>query len=217
MSLRRFFSALFLLFVGAFTLLMLTKVVPYLSFEPEIDFLTTKTDRVLGHRDFQASFYIHITSSLWVMGIGIAQFIPAFVKKYPRLHQTLGKVYVFSILLLAAPAGLGLALYANGGLPAKVGFSLQCIVWWLTTFIAWREIRQKRWQTHIEWMMRSYAVTLAAMSLRVGSYAMVYLFHTKPIETYLTVTWLSWVGNLVIVEGLVYVGMGTKLITMLKK
>lgn len=217
MSLRRFFSTLFLLLIGAFTLLMLTKVVPYLSFEPDIDFLTTKTDRVLGHRDFQISFYIHIISSLWVMGIGIAQFIPAFVKKYPRLHQTLGKVYVFSILFLAAPSGLGLALYANGGLPAKVGFSLQCIVWWLTTFIAWREIRKRRWQTHIEWMMRSYAVTLAAMSLRVGSYAMVYLFHTKPIETYLTVTWLSWVGNLVIVEGLIYAGMGARLVTMLKK
>lgn len=217
MSLRQFFSTLFLLLVGAFTLLMLTKVIPYLSFEPDIDFLTTKTDRVLGHRDFQISFYIHIISSLWVMGIGIAQFIPAFVKKYPRLHQTLGKVYVFSILFLAAPSGLGLALYANGGLPAKVGFSLQCIVWWLTTFIAWREIRKRRWQTHIEWMMRSYAVTLAAMSLWVGSYAMVYLFHTKPIETYLTVTWLSWVGNLVIVEGLIYAGMAPKLIIMLKK
>ncbi|WP_428655815.1 DUF2306 domain-containing protein [Runella sp.] len=217
MSLRQIFSALFLLFVGAFTVLMFTKVAPYLSFEPGIDFLTTKTDRVLAHRDFQLSFYIHITSSLWTMGIGIAQFIPSFVKKYPRLHQTLGKVYVFSILFLAAPSGLGLAIYANGGLPAKVGFSFQCIIWWLTTFVAWREIKLKRWQTHIEWMMRSYGVTLAAMSLRVGSYAMVYLFHTKPIETYLTVTWLSWVGNLVIVEALIYAGTGAKLVKMLKK
>ncbi|MCP1385522.1 DUF2306 domain-containing protein [Runella salmonicolor] len=217
MSLRRFFATLFLLLVAAFTLLMLTKVVPYLSFEPEIDFLTTKTDRVLARQDFQFSFYIHIVSSLWVMGIGISQFIPSFVKKYPRLHQSLGKIYVFSILFLAAPSGLGLAIYANGGLPAKVGFSLQCVVWWLTTWAAWREIQKKRWQTHIEWMMRSYAVTLAAMSLRVGSYALVYFFHTKPIETYLTVAWLSWVGNLAIVEGLIYAGMSERLLKMLQK
>ncbi|AXE21657.1 DUF2306 domain-containing protein [Runella rosea] len=210
-------QTLFLLSVAAFTLLMLTKVVPYLSFEPEIDFLTTKTNRVLARQDFQFSFYIHIVSSLWTMGIGIPQFIPFVVKKYPRLHQTLGKIYVFSILFLAAPSGLGLAIYANGGLPAKVGFSLQCLVWWLATWVAWREIQNKRWQTHIEWMMRSYAVTLAAMSLRVGSYAMVYFFHTKPIETYLTVTWLSWVGNLVIVEGLIYAGMSERLLKMLKK
>ena len=217
MSLRRFFATLFLLSVAAFTLLMLTKVVPYLSFEPEIDFLTTKTDRVLARQDFQFSFYIHIVSSLWVMGIGISQFIPSFLKKYSNLHQTLGKIYVFSVLFLAAPSGLGLAIYANGGLPAKVGFSLQCVVWWLTTWAAWREIQKKRWQTHIEWMMRSYAVTLAAMSLRVGSYALVFFFHTKPIETYLTVAWLSWVGNLAIVEGLIYAGMSERLLKMLQK
>lgn len=217
MSLRRFFATLFLLSVTAFTLLMLTKVVPYLSFEPDIDFLTTKTDRVLARQDFQFSFYIHIVSSLWVMGIGISQFIPSFVKKYSNLHQTLGKIYVFSILFLAAPSGLGLAIYSNGGLPAKVGFSLQCVVWWLTTWAAWREIQKKRWQTHIEWMMRSYAVTLAAMSLRVGSYALVFFFHTKPIETYLTVAWLSWVGNLAIVEGLIYAGMSERLLKMLQK
>ncbi|MFN8345042.1 MAG: DUF2306 domain-containing protein [Spirosomataceae bacterium] len=197
-------QALFLLSIAAFTLLMLTKVIPYLSFEPEIDFLTTKTDRVLAQNGFQAAFYVHIVSSWWVMGVGIFQFIPYFLKKYPPLHRALGKIYVFSILLLAAPSGLVLAWYANGGLPAKVGFSFQCLVWWLSTWVAWREILRQHWQKHIEWMLRSYAVTLAALSLRVGSYGLVYLFHTKPIETYLTVTWLSWTGNLVITEILIY-------------
>lgn len=212
MSFIRIVATLFLLFIAAFSLLMLTKVIPYLSFEPEIDFLTTKTDRVLSRNDFQVSFYTHIVSSWWVMVIGIFQFVPSFIKKYKKLHQTLGKVYVFSILILAAPSGLGLALYANGGLPAKVGFSLQCVVWWLCTWVAWREITRHQWQKHIEWMIRSYAVTLAAMSLRAESYGMVYLFHTKPIETYLTVTWLSWVGNLLIAEVLIHTHIAQKLL-----
>lgn len=212
MRFSRFSPTLFFLSVAAFTILMLTKVIPYLSFEPEIDFLTTKTDRVLAKKDFQVGFYVHILSSWWVMGIGLFQFIPSFVKKYRRLHQTLGKVYVFSILFLAAPSGFVLALYANGGLPAKVGFSLQCLVWWLTTLVAWYEIRKNQWQRHVEWMMRSYAVTLAAMSLRVGSYVMVYFLSTKPIETYLTVTWASWVVNLIIAEVLIYNNLGKYLI-----
>lgn len=212
MRIGQIIQTLFLLSVAVFTLLMLTKVVPYLSFESEIDFLTTKTNRVLAKKDFQVAFYVHILSSWWVMGIGVFQFIPAFVKKYSRLHQTLGKVYVFSVLVLAAPSGLVLALYANGGLPAKVGFSLQCVVWWLCTWVAWKEIMKRHWQQHAEWTMRSYAVTLAAMSLRVSSYGMVYFFHTKPIETYLTVTWLSWVGNLLIAELLIYNDLGQKLI-----
>jgi hypothetical protein len=37
---------------------------------------------------------------------------------------------------------------------------------------------------------------------------MYYVFETKPIETYLTVTWLSWVGNLIVVEVLIEVGVG---------
>ena len=211
----RFFqitSILFLLSVAAFTLLMVTKVIPYLSFEPEIGFLTTKTNTVLRKKSFTTAFYVHILSSAWVMAIGIFQFIPLFLKKYPNWHRLLGKIYVFSILILAAPSGLVLGYYANGGLPAKVGFSLQCVVWLLSTWVAWREIVKQHWQKHVEWMMRSYALTLAAMSLRIGSFGMVYFFHTKPIETYLTVTWASWVINLILVEILIYNDLAKKIL-----
>ena len=55
-------------------------------------------------------------------------------------------------------------------------------------------------------MLRSLAVTTAAMSLRTESYILFYYLGTKPIETYLTVTWLSWVGNLFVADLLIYVG-----------
>ena len=66
-------------------------------------------------------------------------------------------------------------------------------------------------------MILSYAITLAAMSLRTESYFMVYLFETKPIETYLTVTWLSWVGNLLIAQVLIYFGLGKNLVEKMGK
>jgi hypothetical protein len=103
---------------------------------------------------------------------------------------------------------LVLAFYANGGLPAKVGFTLQCLVWWGLTWVAWREIKNRRFLSHADMMIRSFAVTLAAMSLRTESYFMYYWFETKPIETYVTVTWLSWVGNLLLAEALIYAGLG---------
>jgi hypothetical protein len=117
-------------------------------------------------------------------------------------------IYLGSILLLAAPSGLVLGFYANGGLSSKTGFVLQSIVWWVLTYLAWHEIRRKRYIIHSEMMIRSFAITLAAMSLRTESYVMYYFFETKPIETYLTVTWLSWVGNLLIAETLIYFGLG---------
>jgi hypothetical protein len=189
-----------LLSIGVFTILMFTKVIPYLSFEPAINFLSTKTDLVLQKSFFQWSFYIHVISSWFVMLAGIIQFIPYILKNFSVIHRIFGKIYVFLVLFLAAPSGLGLALYANGGLSTKVGFTFQCIVWWFITFIAWQEIRNRNWLLHTQSMIRSYAITLAAMSLRVLSFVMIYNFGTKPIETYLTVTWLSWVGNLFIAE-----------------
>ncbi|GAB2940406.1 DUF2306 domain-containing protein [Hymenobacter coalescens] len=198
--------------IAAFGLLMLTKVLPYLSFEPGIEFLTTKSTTVNADLLFRVGFYVHITSSLWVLGAGLVQFFPGLTRHHQPLHRTLGKVYVASILLLAAPSGQILALYANGGLAAKVGFSLQCVVWWLSTWQAYRMARQHRWTEHTEWMLRSFAMTLAAMSLRLESYAMFYLLGTKPIETYLTVTWLSWTGNLLLAEVLVQAGLARRLL-----
>ncbi|PJJ60737.1 DUF2306 domain-containing protein [Hymenobacter chitinivorans] len=198
--------------VAAFTVLMATKVWPYLSFEPGINFLTTKSEATNLNGLFRLGFYVHITSSLWVLVAGLAQFFPRLFRGRAALHRNFGKLYVASILALAAPSGLILAGFANGGLVAKVGFSLQCVVWWLATWLAYRLARQRRWEQHTEWMMRSFAVTLAAMSLRSESYLLYYVFGTKPIETYLTVTWLSWTGNLVLAEVLIQLGAARRLL-----
>jgi hypothetical protein len=195
-----------------FTGIMLTKILPYMTFERAINFLGTKPDGVLDRNYFMVAFYIHITSSVLAILVGIFQFFPKILRGYPNVHILIGKIYIASILLLAAPSGLVLAAFANGGLPAKVGFTLQCFVWWATTYAAWRAIMQRNWEEHAKMMLRSYAVTLAAMSLRTESYALVYFFGTKPIETYLTVTWLSWVGNFFIAEVLIYFGMAKKLV-----
>jgi hypothetical protein len=193
----------------AFACLMGTKIVPYFSFNPLQDFLGTKTDVVLAKPIFQGSFYVHIASSWVVMCAGALQIIPGLYRRWPSLHRWLGRIYGTFILLLACPSGLGLAIYANGGLAAKVGFSLQCLVWWLLTFQAWYYARQGRWEQHANAVLRSLAVTLAAMSLRTESYFMYYYLGTKPIETYLTVTWLSWVGNLFLAEILIFMGWGS--------
>ena len=196
------------LVIAAFAGLMLTKTLPYYTFEKGINFLTTKSQDTNDNLAFRAGFYVHITTSLLVLVAGLLQFLPVVARRGPTWHRRLGKFYVVGTLALAAPSGLVLARYANGGLAAQVGFSLQCLVWWLCTWRAYRAARQRQWSLHVDWMLRSFAVTLAALALRGESYILFYVFETKPIETYLTVTWLSWVGNLVLVEILLEVGLG---------
>ena len=202
----------FILAVLFFTAVMAGEVFPYFKFEYAMNFLGTKPDRVLQKSDFQWAFYVHISSSLVVLLTGVWQFWPKLHQKNVRLHRFLGKIYILTILALAAPSGLVLGIYANAGLPAKTAFVLQSIVWWVITLLAWREIKLQRWLPHTNMMIRSFAVTLAAMSLRSESYLMYYFLGTKPIETYVTVTWLSWVGNLLIAEVLIYVGLGRRIL-----
>jgi hypothetical protein len=206
--LRKLLLLLAALFIMAFAALMLTKTLPYYSFEKGIHFLTTKSDETNSNPWFRLGFYVHITTSLLVLVLGLLQWLPVVARRGPRLHRWLGYGYVVGILGLAAPSGLILARFANGGLVAQVGFTLQCVVWWLTTWLAYRAARQRQWSQHVHWQVRSYAVTLAALSLRGESYVMYYAFGTKPIETYLTVTWLSWVGNLILAEVLLELGLG---------
>ncbi len=215
-QLQRFLGYAFAAAIIGFTGVMLTKILPYMTFERAINFLGTKSDAVLDRTYFMVAFYIHITSSVLAILGGIFQFFQKILRGYPKVHIFVGKIYVASILLLAAPSGLILAVFANGGLPAKVGFALQCLVWWGLTYAAWQAIMEKNWEKHAELMIRSYAVTLAAMSLRTESYALVYFWETKPMETYLTVTWLSWVGNFFIAELLIYFGMAKKMVAILK-
>ena len=205
---RKLFLVLAALLIAAFAGLMLTKTLPYYTFEKGIHFLTTKSDQTNDNPVFRVGFYVHITTSLLVLVAGLLQFLPVLARRGPGVHRQLGKFYIIGILALAAPSGLILARFANGGLAAQVGFTLQCFVWWLCTWRAYRAARQRQWSLHVDWMLRSFAVTLAALALRGESYVMYYVFETKPIETYLTVTWLSWVGNLIMVEILLEVGLG---------
>jgi Predicted membrane protein (DUF2306) len=213
---KNFFQKIFLWLIGGFLAIgvwvfgaiMLGKTIPYFSFEYATNFLGTKQNSTLDQPIFRSAFYVHITSALVVMVVGIWQFFPIFLRKKPVLHRFFGKIYVFGILILAAPSGMVLAYFANGGLTSRVGFSLQCIVWFALTAAAFREILRKNWQLHIHLMLRSYAVTMAAWSLRTESYFLFYYLGTKPIETYQAVTWLSWVGNLVLIEWAIYFGLG---------
>ena len=208
-----------LLFLGAlavlyFGLVMTGEVVPYFQFQYAMGFLGTKTDAVLQQPAFQWAFYIHISSSLVVIFAGLLQFIPIIWRKYKAVHRNTGKLYILFILILAAPSGAVLGWYANAGLPARVAFLMQSIVWWAVTAAAWGEIARQRLLPHVNMMIRSFAVTLAAMSLRTESYFMFYFLGTKPMETYITVSWLSWTGNLLLAETLIYLGLGRRMLAL---
>lgn len=182
--------------------LMLRLTIPYLSFDYEIDFLLTK--QAILHVDiWRWAFYLHITTSLFVLAFGLVQFIKPVMRKYPCAHRVMGKIYVLLVLVFSAPTGLVMGFYANGGWPAKISFILVSLLWWYFTWKAYAEIRKGNYEKHISFMIRSYALTLSAITLRTYVIVFPSFFILPAREMYTLVSWLSWVPNLIIAEALI--------------
>ena len=183
--------------------LMLNLSLPYVQMKGGIDFLKTK-ELVYHIRHWRYSFYIHVFTSLFILVAGIFQFNKYILKNHKRLHRISGYIYVLDVLFVAGPAGLVMAFYANGGTPARASFVILAALWLFTTAMAWRQALKKKFVSHGSWMLRSYALTLSAITLR--SYAFLFGYfqiQMRPVHVYITIAWLSWIPNLIIAEILI--------------
>lgn len=181
---------------------MLDIILPYIlpPFPTTIDFLALK-QHVIHQLHWRVAFYIHIITGLLALMFGVTQFSKKIMHRYPSRHRTIGKMYIIMVLILAAPSGLVLAFDANGGNIAQIGFMVQAYLWWMFTFLAYHSVRKKLWERHSIWMIRSYAFTLSAITLR----AMTYFFDSlalplHPSEWYIFSAWASWGINILIAE-----------------
>ena len=57
-----------------------------------------------------------------------------------KLHRTVGKTYVISVLISGA-CGIYLACYATGGIVCTLGFTFLGIIWLATTVLSFNAIR----------------------------------------------------------------------------
>lgn len=196
---RLLFSVLGLTAVAFFSFLMLRIVWPYHTGSPDIDFLLTKQHIVhLFH--YRAAFYLHIFPALLVLMAGLTQFSRRVLRRIPGLHRWIGRVYVFSILGVCGPAALVMAFYANGGIGSQASFVTLSGLWWGTTWMGYRTIRSGDVTRHRAWMVRSYALTFSAITLRVMQFLLMIYSDLDPETTYRLVAWPSWVLNLVVAE-----------------
>ncbi|MEO1487749.1 MAG: DUF2306 domain-containing protein, partial [Bacteroidota bacterium] len=141
-----------------------------------------------------------VYTSIFVLIFGTTQFSKYIRNKLTKLHKTFGKLYVFFILFIAAPTGFIMALHANGGIISKVSFSIQALLWFWFTYNAFKFAKNKEWVNHQKFMLRSYALTLSAISLRLFKWLIVSTIELPPMDTYKIVSWLGWIFNLTLVE-----------------
>ncbi len=171
----------------------------YWNFRPDVNFLLTKPILV-HHPIWRTAFYIHIFGGMLAIVLGPFQFLKYIRRKNLNLHRVLGKIYVAAVLFIAAPTGLYMAFYANGGISASIGFILMSILWFYTTFMAVNTIRKKQVNEHIKWMVRSYAMTFAAVTLRLWVPFLSLAINMEHLKVIIITAWISWLFNLVAAE-----------------
>ena len=133
--------------------------------------------------------------------LGPWQFLPALRQKLPAVHRWTGRVYILACLTSGA-AALVLAQQTITGLNSQIGFVLLATLWLITTLIGWKRARDRDFRTHRQWMIRSYALTLAAVTLRF------YLPASQILEfpfeiAYPIISYACWVPNILIAEWMI--------------
>ncbi|MCC7030180.1 MAG: DUF2306 domain-containing protein [Chitinophagaceae bacterium] len=175
----------------------------YIPYNTDVAFLGIKQQEI-GLLHYRIAFFTHVYTALFVLPAGFIQFSPFLLKHFKKLHRLSGWIYTGFVLILVAPSGFVMGLYANGGPTSQISFCLLALLWFYSTLMAIVSIRKKDITGHRKWMIRSFALTLSAISLRAWKYILVYLFHPAPMDNYRMVAWLSWVVNLLIAEIIIF-------------
>jgi uncharacterized membrane protein len=143
----------------------------------------------------------HFAGSALALAIGGFQLHPGLRRRFLGAHRWLGRLYVLGVAV-GGSAGLYMARFANGGLPGKLGFALLGLGWLGCTAIALACIRARDVDAHRRWMLRSFALTFAAVTLRF--YIPASQAAGIPFDAaYPVIAWLCWVPNLLVAEFLV--------------
>lgn len=185
-------KALALVFIFGVSAYALAYFVP--AFKP--GFLTTKP---VGNVFWRVVFFTHVGLGATALALGPFQFWRRFRNRQLRLHRQLGKVYVGAILVGSVCAFCA-AWFASTGWVAAVGFMGLATAWFFTTLRAYQAIRARKLKAHEQWMYRSYAVTLSAVTLRIILPFEIAVLGLPFSTAYPVVAWLCWVPNLIFVE-----------------
>lgn len=159
----------------------------------------------------QAALYAHIAGGAVALIVGPLQFWRGLRTRLPRVHRWLGRTYL-SAVALGGVAGLVIAPVSQAGWVGFFGFGALAVLWLVTGWRAYRAIRCRDVASHQAWMIRNYALTYAAVTLRIWLPLMImaplltgapFDFDAAFANAYAAVPFLAWLPNLVVAEWLI--------------
>ncbi|MED4229319.1 DUF2306 domain-containing protein [Neobacillus cucumis] len=184
---------------------MIPFVTPYFSFNPENSRILIKSPSV------QYPVLIgHIVFACFALISGFLQFSKRIRHHKPNIHRYLGWLYVSSVFISGFLAFV-LIFYAENFTKA-ISFLVLSLLWLYTCWKGcWAAVR-KEFSEHRRWMIRSFGVTLVAVSARLLVPVLLLAYYIlngfslpigkeKMVEEVLNVNiWAGLILNIVIIE-----------------
>lgn len=143
-------------------------------------------------------FALHVTLAPVALVLGVLQFMPRLRARRPALHRWTGRMYA-ACVLVSGIAGFWLGLFAPGGWVAGAGFMVLAVLWIGVTAKAVLHAYNREIAEHRVWMIRSFALTFAGVTLRI--YLAGYMLSdVSYVDASPVLGWICWVPNLLIAE-----------------
>jgi uncharacterized membrane protein len=163
-------------------------------------FLSTPGDKHFSR--YILPLRLHIAGGMGALLAGPWQFSDKLRARALNLHRWLGRFYLLEVAL-GSIAGFAIATVSEEGWPTHLGFGTLAVLWFFTGLQAYRMVRAGNIAAHRKWMIRNFALTLAAVTLRNWMPLMLFVLRWPFHPTYITVSWLCWVPNLLVAEWLI--------------
>ncbi|QBS39404.1 DUF2306 domain-containing protein [Nocardia sp. CS682] len=152
---------------------------------------------------YYVSLVVHAAPAGLALIIGPWQFLPQLRTRFPQWHRMAGRVYLVSVVAAAAAASYAAAVTPSG-FPLQVAFYLLVVAWLYSAAQAYRTIRRGEVQLHRIWMIRNYALTFAAVTLRLylltGTQLAKIIPSLEHRDIYTASAWASLLGNVLVAE-----------------
>jgi len=192
-------AAITLALIGAVAFVVLAAL-PYFTF-----LFTDAPNRFVDEVRFGLYFprrgwlLLHIVGGMIAVLTGPVQLWLGLSDRRMEVHRRLGYGYIAG-MAIGAVGAVALAVQTPLGWIFGTGLFTLAVAWVLTTALAFASIRRGLTDHHQEWMIRSYVVTFAFVTFRVGDISMAAAGFTDVLQRISFLSWACWAIPLLITE-----------------
>lgn len=161
-----------------------------------------------AHAEHFGYVFAHTVGGTLMLFVGALALYVGVTKQFFRFHAWIGRAYLTGG---AAGAGLGLALSFMKPHPlpgVEVATGVLALAWLAVAGMAYRAARNKRFESHRQWMTRSYVLTWTFVFCRMIMHLP--MAASADPATIVAIIWASWITPLIVCEIALQWGAGAR-------